>query len=175
MEDTKDGKEYYTANLSEQGAIDVHDAPLEALPKSRWERLWPVIAAGSGLFSDGYLNGVCRGDVFLSRYANTYKVIGSVNTMLKEIYGTAYTSSHAQSNVASIAFAGTVVGHLFFGILSDYWSRKNALLTSTLVLILFAALCAGSYGANDNVQGLFACLVAFRFLLGIGIGGKKLT
>ena len=92
--------------------------------------------------------------------------------MLKEIYGTAYTDSHAQNNVASIAFAGTVVGHLFFGVLSDYWSRKNALLTSTVILIVFAALCAGSYGANDNVQGLFACLVAFRFLLGIGIGGE---
>ncbi|KAF2453841.1 hypothetical protein BDY21DRAFT_355244 [Lineolata rhizophorae] len=26
--------------------------------KGRWERLWPVIACGAGLFSDGYLNGV---------------------------------------------------------------------------------------------------------------------
>lgn len=26
-------------------------------PKSRWERSWPVIACGAGLFSDGYLNG----------------------------------------------------------------------------------------------------------------------
>lgn len=34
--------------------------PLDALPKSRWERSWPVIACGAGLFSDGYLNGVCR-------------------------------------------------------------------------------------------------------------------
>lgn len=27
--------------------------------KSRWERSWPTIACGAGLFSDGYLNGVC--------------------------------------------------------------------------------------------------------------------
>lgn len=33
--------------------------PLDAVPKSRWERSWPVIACGAGLFSDGYLNGVC--------------------------------------------------------------------------------------------------------------------
>jgi hypothetical protein len=33
--------------------------PLDATPKGRWERLWPVIACGAGLFSDGYLNGVC--------------------------------------------------------------------------------------------------------------------
>jgi len=26
--------------------------------KTKWERLWPVIACGAGLFSDGYLNGV---------------------------------------------------------------------------------------------------------------------
>lgn len=26
--------------------------------KSFWDRLWPVIACGAGLFSDGYLNGV---------------------------------------------------------------------------------------------------------------------
>lgn len=32
--------------------------------------------------------------------------------MLKEIYTTEYTDSNAQSNVSSIAFAGTVVGQL---------------------------------------------------------------
>ena len=31
--------------------------PLEDLQKSRWERSWPTIACGAGLFSDGYLNG----------------------------------------------------------------------------------------------------------------------
>ena len=25
--------------------------------KTRWERSWPTIACGAGLFSDGYLNG----------------------------------------------------------------------------------------------------------------------
>jgi hypothetical protein len=28
--------------------------------KGKWERLWPVIACGAGLFSDGYLNNVSR-------------------------------------------------------------------------------------------------------------------
>lgn len=31
--------------------------PLENVEKSRWERSWPTIACGAGLFSDGYLNG----------------------------------------------------------------------------------------------------------------------
>jgi hypothetical protein len=32
-------------------------AALVNTPKSRWERSWPTIACGAGLFSDGYLNG----------------------------------------------------------------------------------------------------------------------
>jgi hypothetical protein len=42
------------------GPADV--LPLDDLPKGRWERSWPVIACGAGLFSDGYLNGVCTPD-----------------------------------------------------------------------------------------------------------------
>jgi hypothetical protein len=30
-----------------------HEAPLAELQKRRWERSWPVIACGAGLFSDG--------------------------------------------------------------------------------------------------------------------------
>lgn len=38
--------------------VPVDRAPLENTTKSRWERSWPTIACGAGLFSDGYLNGV---------------------------------------------------------------------------------------------------------------------
>lgn len=92
--------------------------------------------------------------------------------MLRLLYTTQYTGSNAQSNVASLAFVGTVIGQLFFGVLSDRWSRKNSLLASTVILIVFAALGAGSYGAGGNIQGLFSALSAFRLLLGIGIGGE---
>jgi len=92
--------------------------------------------------------------------------------MLKKIYKDEYVKSDAQNNVSSIAFAGTVVGQLVFGYLSDHWSRRNSLLISTIILIIFAALGAGSYGAGGSIQGLFAALTAYRFLLGIGIGGE---
>ncbi|MCJ1245391.1 hypothetical protein MMC30_002595 [Trapelia coarctata] len=143
-------------DLPPQDRRDATAAALENLPKSRWERSWPTIACGAGLFSDGYLNGV----------------IGSVNTILGIIYPTEYASSPARSNVSSIAFAGTVVGQLFFGWYSDHFSRKWALMISTVILIIFAALGTGSYGAGGNVYGLFAALTAYRFLLGIGIGGE---
>ena len=38
----------------------VHGVPLENLEKSRWERSWPTIACGAGLFSDGYLQGYAK-------------------------------------------------------------------------------------------------------------------
>jgi len=126
-----------------------------ATEKSFWDRIWPVMACGAGLFSDGYLNGV----------------IGSVSTMLSTIYPKQYKASAAQRNVSSITFAGTVLGMLIFGWTSDHWSRKWSLLISTIILFVFAALSAGSYGADDSTYGLFAALTAWRFLLGIGIGG----
>jgi len=129
---------------------------LAATDKGRWERLWPVIACGAGLFSDGYLNGV----------------IGSVNTMLSQVYGDEYSKSSAQKNVSSITFAGTVIGMLFFGYTSDHYSRKWSLFVSTLIIILFAALGSGSYGAGGSIGGLLAALTAYRFFLGIGIGGE---
>lgn len=62
--------------------------------------------------------------------------------------------------MSSIAFAGTVVGMLIFGYLSDKWSRINALLVSTIILIVFTALCAGSYWHGQAV-GLINILVAW--------------
>jgi MFS family permease len=92
--------------------------------------------------------------------------------MLGKIYGKEYTGSNAQKNISAITFAGTVLGQLIFGYTSDKWSRKNSLLLSTLILILFAALATGSYGYHGSVQGMFAALTAYRFLVGIGIGGE---
>lgn len=44
---------------SEVNGSSVEEAPVDDTFKSRWERSWPTIACGAGLFSDGYLNGVC--------------------------------------------------------------------------------------------------------------------
>lgn len=92
--------------------------------------------------------------------------------MLSTIYPDAYNMSPASQNVSAIAFAGTVVGMLIFGYTSDHWSRKWSLMISTIILFIFAALCAGAYGANGNIYGLFAALTAYRFFIGIGIGGE---
>lgn len=49
-----------SAQVEEDGNMAVLDeVPLDQTNKSFAQRVTPVIACGSGLFSDGYLNGVC--------------------------------------------------------------------------------------------------------------------
>ncbi|CAK7264407.1 glycerophosphoinositol permease [Sporothrix epigloea] len=115
----------------------------------------PVVACGAGLFSDGYINNV----------------IGSVGTILAQRYGTLWTKSHAKSVVSAIVFAGTVLGQLFFGVLADRWSRTNSLLISTVILFVFTALATGSY-YKGSIAGMFNMLAAWRFFVGVGIGGE---
>ncbi|KAK7755087.1 glycerophosphoinositol permease [Diatrype stigma] len=122
------------------------DASLEQRPF--WETIWPVLACGAGLFSDGYVNNV----------------IGSVVTVLKLEYADTYTNSGAAKYVSDIAFAGTVVGQLLFGVLADRWSRTGSLLVSTVILIIFTALATGSYYHGDAV-GMFNILTAWRFFI----------
>ena len=41
----------------ERDEAAIHGTALENHQKGRWERSWPTIACGAGLFSDGYVNG----------------------------------------------------------------------------------------------------------------------
>ncbi|SCU89002.1 LANO_0D03664g1_1 [Lachancea nothofagi CBS 11611] len=120
---------------------------------------WAIVTTGAGLFSDGYVNNS----------------ISTVNVCLSMIYKDQYKNSHALQNVSSIAFVGTVVGQLVFGYVSDFHSRKMAMLVGTAILIVFSILGAGAWGVGTtgtNAGGLFAALTAYRFFLGIGIGSE---
>jgi MFS family permease len=99
----------------------------------RWQVWYLCTVRWLTNFITGYLNGVSvpAGNLSLQKI-DMFKVIGSVSTILRLLYGERYTGSDAQSQIASIAFAGTVVGHLGFGYLSDHWSRRNSLLISTI-------------------------------------------
>ncbi|SCV01071.1 LAME_0G13872g1_1 [Lachancea meyersii CBS 8951] len=120
---------------------------------------WAIVTTGAGLFSDGYINNS----------------ISTVNACLSIIYKSQYSDSNALQNVSSIAFVGTVVGQLAFGYISDFHSRKVAMLVGTGILILFSILAAGAWGVGTtgtHAGGLFAALTAYRFFLGIGIGSE---
>ncbi|OBT45912.1 hypothetical protein VE00_04207 [Pseudogymnoascus sp. WSF 3629] len=144
------------AAATDEVALEGHeDLAAIVAEKTSWQKVFPILAAGSGLFSEGYVQSV----------------IGSVGTILGQIYGPAYSESTGAANIAAIAFAGTVLGMLVFGYTSDKWSRRNSLLVATVIMIVFTALCAGAYGGG-TLTGMIAALTAFRFLVGIGIGGE---
>ncbi|EGN99154.1 hypothetical protein SERLA73DRAFT_182000 [Serpula lacrymans var. lacrymans S7.3] len=125
--------------------------------RSTLSRVSLIFACGTALFSDGYANNI----------------IGSVNTLLGRIYGTAALTSKNYSNtLSSVAFAGTVVGMLAFGYISDKLGRKFGMMSATAIVALFSGLSAASSGANHSFGGMIAMLCACRFLLGIGIGAE---
>ncbi|KAI0787864.1 metabolite transporter, partial [Fomes fomentarius] len=128
----------------------------EAYRKPRLSQVSLIFACGTALFSDGYANGV----------------IGSVNTLLKRIYGTEQVTANYSTTLSSLAFAGTVVGMLTFGYLSDKLGRKFGMMTATVIVAVFSALSAASSGAHHSVHGMLAMLSACRFLLGIGVGAE---
>ncbi|PVF97948.1 MFS general substrate transporter [Serendipita vermifera] len=119
-------------------------------------RVSMIFACGTALFSDGYANGV----------------IGLVNTILKRLYPDVIASTKYGQTLSSLAFAGTVVGMLVFGWISDKIGRKTGMMTATGIVALFSLLSAASKGANGSVKGTLAALSAFRFLLGIGVGAE---
>ncbi|AGO12671.1 AaceriADR197Wp [[Ashbya] aceris (nom. inval.)] len=126
------------------------------------QKRWAIFTTGAGLFSDGYINNS----------------IGVVNTCLDRIYGDSYKESPAMSNVASLAFAGTVLGQLSFGYFADRYGRKFAMLVGTAMLIVFTILTAGAWGKGTTETepgGLFVALAAYRFIVGIAIGSEYST
>lgn len=51
-------KEPATTQVDSNNGSEPYGDPLAEIPKSTWERMWPVLACGSGLFSDGYINNI---------------------------------------------------------------------------------------------------------------------
>ncbi|KAI0346090.1 putative metabolite transporter [Trametopsis cervina] len=116
-----------------------------------------IFACGTALFADGYANGV----------------ISAVNTLLTRIYGSAVLKAHNYSTtLTSVTFAGTIVGMLTFGYLSDKLGRKFGMMIATGFVAFFSLLSAASSGAHHSVGGMLAMLSVCRFLLGIGIGAE---
>ncbi|KAJ7911484.1 metabolite transporter [Mycena leptocephala] len=127
--------------------------------KERLRGVSLIFACGTALFSDGYGNGV----------------IGSVNTLLKRIYGADAFPQKYSTTLNSVVFVGTILGMLTFGWISDKVGRKFGMMSAAGIVAFFSALSAASAGAHHSVHGLLAMLITCRFFLGIGIGAEYPT
>ncbi|WFD20541.1 hypothetical protein MCAP1_002788 [Malassezia caprae] len=116
-----------------------------------------IFACGAALFMDGYVNNS----------------IGTVNTLLVGLYPDVMDDT-TQETLTAIAFAGTVLGMLVFGYYSDAVGRKSGMIISTLIILVFTALSAGSYYKGSS-RGMVQMLTAWRFFTGIGIGAEYPT
>jgi MFS family permease len=58
---------------------------------------------------------------------------------------------------------------IVFGYLSDRIGRKFGMMFATGIVALFSVLASASKGAGGSTTGMLSALIAFRFLLGIGV------
>lgn len=151
------GSTYHDTDVNSDDTGELENYP--ELHQSKLHKYGAVVISGAGLFSDGYINNS----------------VGFVSTLLKRQYGSeVFSSSTAMSQVSSFAFAGTVAGMLIFGFLVDRYSRKLGMMLSSGILVLFSILIAGSWGSGmpEDPRSMFKLIAAYRFLIGIGIGGE---
>ncbi|KAL8276768.1 hypothetical protein RQP46_010824 [Phenoliferia psychrophenolica] len=127
---------------------------VEAKQKTSWSRIGTVFACGGALFADGYVNAAGGA----SRY------------ILKAAYPKSYTA-HYGTLFSSLQFVGIIIGQLSFGVLSDRVGRKPGMIFASCWIMFFSILSGLAYG-GDNPQVLWRCLIAYRFLIGIGIGAE---
>ncbi|CAO3570478.1 unnamed protein product [Mortierella alpina] len=76
------------------------------------------------------------------------------------------------TRIGNSLFIGCIIGQIGFGFVCDRVGRKVGLMLTTFLVILGAALCAGAYGHNGSVEGLFWALTVYRGILGVGVGGE---
>lgn len=91
----------------------------------------------------------------------------NLTTMSSAVYP---RTSSESSLLKSLVFAGAVCGQLTMGYLGDVWGRKPAMVvTNALTFIGAIGSALFTWGPTDD---LYYIMMACRFILGWGVGGK---
>lgn len=129
------------ANATSDGADTLQELDDSTVTAQHWKILF---ISGMGFFTDAY-------DLF---------IIGVVMSLLKETWK---VSSLAEGLVSSTALLASAIGAVLFGRVADMLGRKR--IYGFEVLVLAAGAVASALAPN------IWWLIAFRFILGMGIGG----
>ena len=117
-----------------------------------------IIIAGAGFFADAY-------DLFVIDLALAILDVTRPEAM----------TSWDKSLMGSASLSGAVVGQLLFGILGDWFGRRNTFIATCLLIMIG---CTGAALSTDvEINGKVVCSFSklfafFRFILGLGIGGE---
>jgi MFS transporter, PHS family, inorganic phosphate transporter len=117
---------------------------LDDAPLGR-SHLRPVVVAGMGFFADAY-------DLF---------VIGVVSTLVKQDW---HLDAGRLALLNATMLGAAFLGALLFGWLADRVGRKRVYWVVATIMVI-AAVCSA-------LAPTFWVLIAFRFLLGLGVGGN---
>ena len=131
-----------TTRVPETPIADLAGNPMDAA--LRGVRRRALLVSGIGFFTDAY-------DLF---------VIGIVSTLLK---GQWHLSSGELALLNAVMLGAAFLGALAFGRLADVIGRTRVYWMSAAMMVLAAA--------GSALSPSLAVLVAFRFLLGFGVGG----
>ncbi|TVU30901.1 hypothetical protein EJB05_22554 [Eragrostis curvula] len=112
--------------------------------------------------------GFGKFQAFVLVYAGTGWLADAMELMLLSFLGPLVrqqwdVSPQHESLLSSVVFAGMLIGACLWGFLSDKYGRRTALLFS--ILLTTGAGFLSAFSPN------YISLLAFRFLVGIGVGG----
>ncbi|TFY72287.1 hypothetical protein EVG20_g720 [Dentipellis fragilis] len=122
--------------------------------KFSWFHVKVCMVAGAGFFTDAY-------DIF---------AINIASTMLGYVYGKNHVLNTNQDLGVKVATPiGNLFGQLLFGWLADVLGRKR--MYGVELMIIIVATFGQALSGQAPAVGIIGVLVAWRFIMGVGIGG----
>lgn len=121
--------------------------------KKSWSDIITILCCGVALISDGYQNNLMT----------------MLNVVFTHMYPKEYTSS-MKTRVSNSLLIGEIIGMIVIGLTCDYYGRKWAIVTTTVLIVVGAILTTAAHGAT--VTGMFWMIIVCRGAIGFGVGGE---